>query len=459
MATNPNDEFDQLLARYQSSVNNNQHIYFDAEEIGMIIDYYLWTGEIEESQKALDSGLRLHPHSSELKIRQAKIFAITGEKEKALQLLAANPTLDDLEILLIQGEILASLHRFDEAEKVFVQALKNEDFNYDDICLDIAYTYIAQESFERGLKYLSMGYKHNPRNIDILFEMAFCYEQIGDWNKAIENYNLILDIESYSEEAWFYLGQVYYAQEQYLKAYKAFDYVTIINDKNAEAWLQKSHALFQLEKYKEALEGYTSYFELTDNKAEALVCMAECYEEMEDFEESISLYQKAIDLDPSNLDAYIGLAYSSLQKGDTDEAIVSAKKAIEIDAAQIEPFTYLAEANLHAGKYEEAINAYQEALKIDKSQADVWVGLGHVYMLTEEIQQAYDSYNQAFSLSHETENIYLFLAIAQYKLGHVDESLVTLNEATLRNAKAISLFFEVCPEAIDEFEKRIKNDN
>ncbi len=458
MSNYTNDGFDQLLYRYRESEDNKQHIYFDAEEIGVIVDYYLWTGEIEESQKALELGFKLHPHSPELKIRQAKIFAINGEKEKALQILAVNPAIDDLEIMLVQGEILASLHRFDEAEKIFFQALKNEDFEYDDICLDIAYTYIAQESFERSLKYLTMGYKHNPRNIDILFEMAFCYEQIGDWDKAIGTYNLILDIESYSEEAWFYLGQVHYAQEEYSDAYKAFDYVTVINDKNAEACLQRSHALFQLEKYKEALEGYSSYYNLTDNKAEALVCMAECYEEMENPSEAIYYYQKAIEIDSLKVDAYIGLSYNSLQNGDEYQTIFFAKKALEIDPMQCEPWTYMAEAFLHLEEYKEAINSYKEALKIDETQTEIWVGLGHVYMASGDIQSAYDSYGEAFKLSQETENIYLFLAIALYKLGNIENSLITLNEAALRKSNAISLFFEICPEALDEFEKRIKNE-
>lgn len=63
----PNEEnFEEILHRYEQYISNHQNGYFDVEELEQIVDYYLWKGRTKESNKVVDLGLILHPNSSTL---------------------------------------------------------------------------------------------------------------------------------------------------------------------------------------------------------------------------------------------------------------------------------------------------------------------------------------------------------------------------------------------------------
>ena len=101
--------------------------------------------------------------------------------------------------------------------------------------------------------FLKQGDKYNNSNTDLLFELAFCYEQLIQTSEAIEVYNRIINIDSFLPEAWFNLGQVYFVLEDYAKALTAYDFVMAINENDSLACLQKAHAHFQLEQYPQQL--------------------------------------------------------------------------------------------------------------------------------------------------------------------------------------------------------------
>ena len=63
------DRLNYLLSRYEQSRLDGDTVYFDVEELEMIIDYYLDQQLIEEASGAIELGMAIHPANTLLKIQ------------------------------------------------------------------------------------------------------------------------------------------------------------------------------------------------------------------------------------------------------------------------------------------------------------------------------------------------------------------------------------------------------
>lgn len=75
------------------------------------------------------------------------------------------------------------MRRLSEAYQLCNRVIDFENEGKDDVLLDIAYIYIEHGYFNEAMEWLLKGYKINPKNSDLLFELAFCYEQLDEDEK------------------------------------------------------------------------------------------------------------------------------------------------------------------------------------------------------------------------------------------------------------------------------------
>ena len=441
------NSFEEILRRYeQRNVSSSDFGYFDVEELELIADYYLEKGRPKESSNAVELGLKLHPASTALHIHRAKVYLAMGENEKALKIVETYREGHDSETDLLHGGILVKLGRYDEADEIFKRLLK-DNFDYEYTCLDIAYIYLTEQAYGRSMHYLQLGLERNSRNNDLLFELAFCYEQIGETSKSIDIYNRIIDSDPYSAEAWFNLGQVYFALDNYQKAVEAYDFVTIISDKDYTAWVQKAHALFQTGKYEAAIESYQVYLQLGNNKNVALVFIGECYEKLGDYDNAIAYYKMSLEEDDKSMDALIGLTIGYLEKNAYQQAIETAEKAISINNTIPEIWVYLAEAQINLNQVDDAIKSYYRAIEIEPCQPETLVALGILLFDLQEYEKAKEISMKAYEIDKDIENIHLLLAMTYCKLNDYKMAIPFLEQAMRLSDKALPSLLEICPES------------
>ena len=205
------DESSDIVKRYEQFLSGKATGYFDVEELEAIVEFYLRRGRTKDCNKALELGQQLHPNSIALKTKRAKIYLATGDDKKAFRILESLAESTDYEVMLLKTEIMLKLEQPEEARKLCAKIIAEETDDIDNVCLDLAYIYLGLAEYEMALELLEKGDEYNPSNPDLLFELAFCYEQNENYIKAIATYNRIIDIDSYSNEAWFNLGQLYFA--------------------------------------------------------------------------------------------------------------------------------------------------------------------------------------------------------------------------------------------------------
>ena len=449
----PEQEIDEILQNFEKRIADDNARYFDVDELEDVIDHFFEKGYVAAATNAIELGRQLHPNNNDIQLRQARLYAVQGKLEEALQLTEDIDKIEhnDLENMMLRGEILLRLNKEREAEAVFDKLLKNELEEKELLCLDIANVYLNVADIEGAERYLRIAHEANPKNLDVMLELACILQQQNeDCEEVIDIYNRMIDLEPYSVEAWFNLGQAYLAQDKPDKAVEAFEFVTAIDDKDMAAWLQKAHAYFENENYQKAIDTYMVCLEKSENKELPLIYIGECYEEMEDYDKAMEYYNKALEITPDFVDAYLRLATCMLSTERFAECLAYTDTALILEPNCAETWVYRAEAYIALEKDDDAIAAYEKSLKLDNTQVEIFVALGNLYLDKEDYHSSLYCFQNAEDFDVEIENLHLFLAVNYCKLGQFPQTLAHLIVAILENKDAYKAFLEFCPEMKDE---------
>jgi len=443
------DESSDIVKRYEQFLSGAAPGYFDVEELESIVEYYLRKGRTKDCTKALDLGLKLHPNNTALKTKRAKIYLATGDDAKALHILDKLAESTDYEVVLLKIEVLLKLERTREARLLADKLISDESDDLDNVCLDVAFIYLGQGDYITALRLLEKGDRHNDQNIDLLYELAFCYEQNEDFAKAIVVNNRIITIDPFANEAWFNLGQLYFALQEFPKALEAYDFALVIDENDSLSSIQKGHVLFQLDQFEQAIETYQEYKKMTSYGWQTDIFIAECYEKLERYVESISYYRLSLDAHPDNYDALTGIGICLLEQEKFIESMTYIRQALAINENAADSWVYLAEAYVGLEDIDNALTAYMKAITIDPDQPDTLMAIANICLERNEYELAVKYYLAAEKLDDTLEFVRLFIAVAYYKCGKIENAIVYLRKAVEESETAGTLFLELCPEAIN----------
>jgi tetratricopeptide (TPR) repeat protein len=436
-------EAEELVLKYEQYLQEGRPCYFDVDEFETISDFYLGKGRNKESSDVVEQGLRLHPNSSILLLKKATLFLEIGDADRALRILDRLPETDDTEARLIRSECLLQLNRNEEALILLQRLMDEETFESPELALDISSILVQAGDTESATRFIESALNDNPTHIDLLFEQAYNFEQLNRTHDAIAIYKRILDIDPYSSETWFNLGQACFNEKNYQEAIDAYDYALVINPNDQLALLQKAHAFFQNEQFNEAVEAYTDYGNQTEMTSTVCVYIGESYEKNGRFEEAIKCYQEAYEKDPVNLDALTGMGICLMEKEKFRESLIWFERALRIDQQISETWVYVAEVFVNIEMPEEALLCYLRSLEIDPTQADIHAAIGNLHFDAEKYDSALECYRQAAVLNPDLPGLDLFFALLYAKIGETKLSEKYLKEAILKEPTSQIIFDEI----------------
>jgi len=444
----PEDDHDDLIKRYESFMTKSgTNGYFDVEELEHIVDYYLRKGKTDESSGALDYGFRIHPGNPQLFIKKAKILLSEGNATQALKILAQYSVTSEYEVLLLKTEVLVQLDRINEAVGFCNQVIAQSNNDLDVFCLDLAYIFLARLEIETAYHFLVEGEKYNPENIDLLYELAFCSEQVNKADESIRVYNKIIGLDPFSHEAWFNVGQIHFSGHNFTAALDAYEYALAIMPEDALCCLQKAHCNFQLNNYEDALADYMEYVDLAEKEWQILLFIGECYERLEDFDEAILYYKQSLEMNHENFEALTGIGICLLEQEKYQESLEYIKEAIILNNEASDVWVYYAEGLTGIDDNQGALKAYMRSIELDPEQPDTLMAIANICMENAEYKTALHYYDLALQkdIDHELDSIHLFMAVAYYQTGNDFAWHMSLAQAKEANPEAERIFYEICP--------------
>lgn len=433
----------ELVVLYENSIKDGKARYFDVDELEEISEFYQKRGQNQESSNVLELGLTLHPDSSALQLRRATLYLEIGEPKRALQILDRLPERNDVDANLVRADVYMQLGRGKEALRILRKLMDEEHSDRSSLCLDVSGILMEAGKHCEAVAFLLEALKIDEKNVDLLFELAYGYEQLAETTKSIEIYHRILALEPYSSEAWFNLGQVCFNEKRYQEAVDAYDYALVVNPEDSLAHLQKAHTLYHVGRFTEAAKEYNEHAQWFECTAMVRVFEGESYEKACMFDQAMECYQKALEMDPKSIDACTGLGICLMEKGDFRGSLVWFERALRIDYHVSETWVYVAEVFINLDMPEDAMLCYKRSLEIDSCQADVCSSLGNLYLDAGDYVQALSYYEEAERIDPTLSGLNLFFALVYAKMGFDDVAQKYLALAIQEDKSAQDVFDEM----------------
>lgn len=443
------DDFEEAVARFKKMVKTHTNKYFDVFEVEGIVDHFLEDGRIKLAKKAVEAGLRLHPTSVTIKIRQAQVLMHEGKLEECLELLTLAERIEtnNPDLFLTKGGALNLLGDVGKAIEAFDTALTMPIDEPDETLYNIGISFGQAGETNLAIKYLEKAYQANPKNEIVLYELGYYCDKNSLFEDSIDYYNKYLDIDPFNHSVWYNLGITYNRMGMFEKAIEAYDFSITLNEDFLHAHFNKANAMANNCQYDDAIACYLEYMKLDHENDDAYCYLAECYLNTDKYSDALVYYQKAIRLNESNSSAWYGSGLIMWSEGELADALVFFKKAISIEEDNPDFWSMSAKVYAELNQVKDAVKAFENAARLDPENIDNWLCYSEMYYDLDNTDMAIEILKRASKINKS--NAFLNYRLTAYLL-YKNEEL----EAVCHFEKALKIdfskqneLFEFYPEA------------
>jgi tetratricopeptide (TPR) repeat protein len=446
---NEEEDFEPSIKKYEQMLKSNERYFFDVEEVETIADYYLDGGELNQALTALDFGLTLHPKSSDLLLRKAQILASIGKLKAAHSLLdqvtALDGEMDD--IYITRANLYSQEHNHIKAIEYFLKALELTEEYKEDILIDLAFEYENAGDYTSAIDCLKKVLEENPENEAALYEISYCFGQLDQAEDNIDYLNAFLEENPYSFTAWYNLGNAYSALHLHEKAVHAYEYCALIDSEFSSAYFNAANSYVSLKQYEKAIELYKLTFDYEDAQAVTHNYIGECYEKLGAFQKAEEHFRESLNIDNNFSDAWLGLAIAKDNLGFEKEAVGLIEQAINIDGNNPDYWHVYAESLEKNSRIEEAKMAYEKVLELSPNNVNAIIDISEFIATQDSLVSAIAFLEERLAQLEDAAILYRLVAL-HLKNGNVANALVNLNLALRIDPKSTHLLTDYYADAL-----------
>jgi len=262
------NEFEDILQRYEKTISSGKKAYFDADDMLDIIDWYMEEERDADADKAIRFARHLHPANTDICIAEARLRIYQGDYEAASKIIRDFEFEDGPEVNLLASDIL--LHKANQcsddtfrdsliklSEKAYEHALRQSD-NDPGFLSSIISQHSREELFDDANRWIERAFQLYPDNPAILDASALCYALQGRAREAIKLANRLIDCDPYNARSWGILGDILHDFGDFTQALDAYDYVKAIRPDEILSEQNMADCHFALGHYAEAYRLYQS---------------------------------------------------------------------------------------------------------------------------------------------------------------------------------------------------------
>jgi protein O-mannosyl-transferase len=293
--------------------------------------------------------------------------------------------------------------------------------------------YAKLGNYSRAIEDYDRAIEINPQYSEAYNNRGVAYGKLGNYRRAIEDYDRAIEIDPECVLSYVYRGAAYLELANPGQALSDYDRAIAIDPENPDGYSNRGAAYDKLGNYRQAISDYDRAIELNHEYAWAYNGRGASYAKLGNRSQAISDYDKAIEIKPEYAEARYnrGVLYQGL--GNHRQAIEDYNRAIEIKPDYVEAYANRGAACGVLGNNTQAISDYDRAIEIDPRYAKAYYNRGVAYGELGNQNQAISDYDRAIQINHEYAEAYNNRGVAYAKLGNHEQAIEDLKTAARLN--------------------------
>lgn len=288
--------------------------------------------------------------------------------------------------------------------------------------------FLRNLQYEKALEYIET---QEPTK-DLLLQKALCYKALGEYKKSIDiltplSLEYVGDIQILSE-----LAICYQSMANRQASIDCYDQLIQIDSTNIYFKIQKAELQFQLGKYEKALE---LFYVIHDQgkSSNTLKQIAQCYEMMNEVDSAIHYYRKTLIENPMDAYSVASLTNICLKEGLLPEGKACSQTYMDMDTTNLQ--VNLLNALCYYASEEEYPEAIDRFIKCEQ-RGDTGLilnrSLGTSYFMTKNYYYSEVYLDKAFRQDTTNNTVLFALASSSLELGDHWKSTPLFNKLATR---------------------------
>lgn len=224
--------------------------------------------------------------------------------------------------------------------------------------------FFNRKNYEEAIKGFDYLLAINSSSVGVYSNKAACYEAMGQWEKAIEVYEEMLELEYTKAYTFYKIGLCYRECKQLIPALKSFQKSLIEDPQFYLSMMEQSHVYEELGSMQEALYFAREAALLSENNLDYQKRLAYLYIDNGMFEESLTCLKTLVEAEPGRFYNWYAFSEVLMLLQEYAEALEVLKVAVK-KHRRAELYYQLSNCYFHLGEDEQGNKMLEEALKID----------------------------------------------------------------------------------------------
>ncbi|MFA7061767.1 MAG: XrtA/PEP-CTERM system TPR-repeat protein PrsT [Pedobacter sp.] len=322
--------------------------------------FYFSRGKNAEGESELVTAVQAAPDQLNSRLILASYHQRGGNHAKALSVLRAGLNGKKSDALLYNSiaAVLLSENKLDEGLKN-IQKAKDIDPAFPTSYQNLVTIYAATGKYDKAIEEYLILLRHDPKNIRAMLGLAALYEIKRQDGEALTYYKKA--VETGQPQAFMALASYYRKKNETGKALKTLEEALKIDSHNIAVLEMKGRLLTGEKKLKEAIKTFDEIELLNPEVGVALKIGA--YVTMKETEKAVELARRIIEKNPGSARGYLVLASIYESQKDYARAISETKNGIRVDGNNLKALLYLGNLLEVVKDYSQAMSFYTEALR------------------------------------------------------------------------------------------------
>jgi len=264
---------------------------------------------------------------------------------------------------------------------------------------------------------------------------ATIYLNMGEYDKAIQEFNKALTHDPTYVPAYYDRGLAHARQQHYAEASADFSQVIALNPQHADAYYNRGLVYARQNAFEQALADYDHALALQPHAPVIYNSRGNVHYNTQNYTQAIADYDQAIQHDPMYADAYLnrGLAHAAIEE--YQRAIADYNQAIVLNPESAIAYNYRGQAYARLQQYARALEDYTQALTLDPNYAVAYINRGLCYVRLGQYAQAITEYRQAAIANPQYATAYYNAACAAGLMNNASVACTWLERAIQLNPR------------------------